>query len=254
MTTEHEQFKNECEQNAKSMAKDPNLAKTTKEWINQANAFKYSYNFEWCDRPIIQYPQDILALQELVWRVKPDLIVETGVAHGGSVVLNSSLLALLDLAEKIPRNDSKRKVIAIDIDIRTHNKTALDAHPFNDYFELIESSSTDTSVVEYVTSEAKNHDRVLVILDSNHTHEHVLQELNAYAGLVTKESYCIVFDTIIEDLPDNSFPDRPWDKGDNPKTATLEFLQTHPEFEIDEAVEDKLMISVAPSGYLKRVG
>jgi cephalosporin hydroxylase len=118
--------------------------------------------------------------------------------------------------------------------------------------ELIEGSSIDPAIIELARSHADGVERVLVSLDSNHTHEHVVAEMNAYADLVTVGSYCIVFDTVIDDLPTGSFPDRPWDVGDNPKTAVHEWLKNHPEFEIDKDIDNKLLISVAPDGYLKK--
>tara|TARA_B100000902_G_scaffold394786_1_gene451855 strand:- start:4 stop:765 length:762 start_codon:yes stop_codon:yes gene_type:complete len=250
---DYEKFKLECKWNSQQMSMDEQLLKTSMDWITRANGYKYSYNYEWCGRPIIQYPQDMMAIQEIIWRVKPDLIVETGVAHGGSVILHSSMMALLDLAENNSRESSHRKVIAIDIEIRSHNRKALEEHPFSDYFELIEASSTAESVIEYVSEEAAKSKVVLVVLDSNHTHEHVFEELEAYASLVTRDSYCVVFDTVIEHLPSDSFPDRSWGVGNNPKTAVLDYLKNHPEFEVDSAIEEKLLISVAPNGYLKRV-
>jgi cephalosporin hydroxylase len=213
---------------------------------------KYSYCFDWLERPIIQYPQDIVAFQELVSQVKPDLILETGIAHGGSLVLSASMLCLLDVMEGIDPRQSPRKVVGVDIDIRPHNRKALDEHPLRFKMELIEGSSIDPDVIQQVRSHADGVERVLVSLDSNHTHEHVLAELNAYADLVSVGSYCIVFDTVIEDLPAGSFPERPWDVGNNPKTAVHEWLRSHPEFEIDKDIDNKLLISVAPDGYLKR--
>ncbi|MCT0216850.1 cephalosporin hydroxylase family protein [Synechococcus sp. CS-1330] len=214
---------------------------------------KYSYCFDWLERPIIQYPQDIVAFQELVSLVKPNLIIETGIAHGGSLVLSASMLCLLDVMEGLDPRQSPRKVVGVDIDIRPHNRKALDEHPLRFKMELIEGSSIDPDIIEQVRSHADGVGRVLVSLDSNHTHEHVLAELNAYADLVSVGSYCIVFDTAIEDLPVGSFPDRAWDVGNNPKTAVHEWLKTHPEFEIDKDIDNKLLISVAPDGYLKRV-
>ena len=213
---------------------------------------KYSYCFDWLDRPIIQYPQDIVAFQELVSTVKPNLIIETGIAHGGSLVLSASMLCLLDVMEGLDPRQSPRKVVGVDIDIRPHNRKALDEHPLRFKIELIEGSSIAPEIIQEVRSHADGADRVLVSLDSNHTHEHVLAELNAYADLVTVGSYCIVFDTAIEDLPPGSFPDRAWDVGNNPKTAVHEWLKSHPEFEIDKDIDNKLLISVAPDGYLKR--
>ncbi len=228
--------------------------KTASDFLLQSIKDRYSYNFSWLTRPIIQYPQDIVAFQELVSQVKPDLILETGIAHGGSLVLSASLLCLLDVMEGLDPRQSPRKVVGVDIDIRPHNRKALDEHPLRFKMELIEGSSIDPGIIQQVRSHADGVERVLVSLDSNHTHEHVLAELNAYADLVSVGSYCIVFDTVVEDLPAGSFPDRPWDVGNNPKTAVHEWLKSHPEFEIDKKIDNKLLISVAPDGYWKRVG
>jgi cephalosporin hydroxylase len=227
--------------------------KTASDFLLQSIIDRYSYNFSWFNRPIIQYPQDIVAFQEVVSRVKPDLILETGIAHGGSLVLSASMLCLLDVMEGLDPRQSPRKVVGVDIDIRPHNRKALDEHPLRFKMELIEGSSIDPEIIQQVRSHADGVERVLVSLDSNHTHEHVLAELNAYADLVSVGSYCIVFDTVVEDLPAGSFPDRPWDVGNNPKTAVHEWLRTHSEFEIDKDIDTKLLISVAPDGYLKRL-
>ena len=237
-----------------------------KEIIRAADAFmvastepKYSYNFSWLGRPIIQYPQDIIAMQELIWSIRPDLIVETGIAHGGSLIMSASMLALLDMTdaikagEKLDPKASSRKVLGIDIDIRAHNRTAIEAHPMASRIQMILGSSIAQEIIDQVHAVAANYSRVLVCLDSNHTHDHVLAELEAYAPLTTVGSYCVVFDTIIEDMPAGSFPDRPWDKGNNPKTAVWEYLKIHPEFEIDPSIPHKLLITVAPDGYLRRI-
>ena len=219
----------------------------------------YSYNFTWLGRPIIQYPQDIVAMQELIWQIQPDLIIETGIAHGGSLILSASLLALLDMTEAIQTGGlwdpriSRRRVLGIDIEIRPHNRQAIEAHPLFSRIDMIQGSSIDPEVIKQVHDFAQNYQRILVCLDSNHTHEHVFAELEAYAGLVSVGSYCVVFDTIIEDLPANMYPDRPWNRGNNPKTAVWEFLQSHPEFVIDQEIPQKLLITVAPDGYLKRI-
>ena len=227
--------------------------KTATDFLLQSISDRYSYNFSWLSRPIIQYPQDIVAFQEIVSQVKPDLILETGIAHGGSLVLSASMLCLLDVMEGLEPRQSPRKVVGVDIDIRPHNRKALDEHPLRFKMDLIEGSSIDPEIIQQVRSHADGVDRVLVSLDSNHTHEHVLAELNAYADLVCVGSYCIVFDTVVEDLPAGSFPDRPWDVGNNPKTAVHEWLKSHPEFEIDKDIDNKLLISVAPDGYIHRV-
>jgi cephalosporin hydroxylase len=220
---------------------------------------KYSYNFTSLGRPIIQYPQDMVAMQELIWNVKPDLIIETGIAHGGSLIMSASMLGLLDMCEAIESGtvldpkQSKRTVLGLDIDIRQHNREAIEAHPMSSRIQMIQGSSIAPEVIEQVKAVAKNHQRVMVCLDSNHTHDHVLAELEAYAPLTSIGSYCVVFDTIVEDMPKEMFPDRPWGPGDNPKTAVWEYLKTHPDFEIDKSIDHKLLISVAPDGYLKRV-
>jgi cephalosporin hydroxylase len=220
---------------------------------------KYSYNFAWLSRPIIQYPQDIVAMQELIWSIKPDLIIETGIAHGGSLIFSASMLAMLDMCEAIEANEtfnpkvSKRKVLGIDIDIRPHNKAAVEAHPMASRIQMIQGSSIAPEIVDQVRAIASGYSRILVCLDSNHTHDHVLAELEAYAPLTSKDSYCVVFDTVVEDMPKDMFTDRPWAPGNNPKTAVWEYLKTHKEFEIDKDIQNKLLITVAPDGYLKRV-
>lgn len=246
-------FKKDCVAQIEAQGSDCELLAATSVWFSLANSRGYSYHFECLGRPLIQYPQDIVQVQELISQVAPDLVIETGIAHGGSLVLSASMLCLLDVMEGLDPRQSPRKVVGVDIDIRPHNRKALDEHPLRFKMELIEGSSINPEIIQQVRSHADGVERVLVSLDSNHTHEHVLAELNAYADLVSVGSYCIVFDTVIEDLPAGSFPDRPWDVGNNPKTAVHEWLKTHHEFEIDKAIDNKLLISVAPNGYLWRV-
>ena len=218
---------------------------------------KYSYHFSWLGRPIIQFPQDVLAVQEIIWKIKPDLIIETGIAHGGSLVLSASLLALIDLTNKkneINYQDSiPRKVVGIDIDIREHNKREIENHPLKEWIILIEGSSTSTEVSQKVGKLANNYKKILVMLDSNHTHDHVLRELEIYSKLVSPGSYLIVFDTIIENMPASYFDNRPWDVGNNPMTAVREFLKKNKNFIVDGHFDDKLIFSVAPQGYLKKI-
>ncbi|MGJ7606396.1 cephalosporin hydroxylase family protein [Variovorax sp. LT1R20] len=225
------------------------LKKDAQNLMNSSIRAGYSYNFSWMGRPVIQYPQDLVAMQEIIWRVQPDLIIETGIAHGGSLIFSAAMLEL----NAACGGPADAKVLGLDIDIRAHNRQAIEAHPMSRRISMIEGSSTAPEVVEQVRQFASGRKSVLVCLDSNHTHAHVLAELEAYAPLATVGSYCVVFDTIVEDLPKEMYPDRPWGPGDNPKTAVHEYLKTHPEFEIDRAVDHKLMISVAPDGYLKRV-
>jgi cephalosporin hydroxylase len=240
------------------MVADSSLTRAANEFLLSASRYKYTYFFDWLGRPIIQLPQDIVAVQELVWRVRPDLIIETGVAHGGSLVLSASLLALLDMSDAIasgttldPRR-SRRRVIGIDIDIRAHNRHAIETHPMASRIEMIEGSSISCDVVATVRERSKAFSTIMVFLDSNHTHDHVLAELEAYAPLVSIESYCVVFDTVVDHMPKSMFPDRPWGPDNNPKTAVHEFLRTHAEFQIDADIHNKLLITVAPDGYLKR--
>jgi cephalosporin hydroxylase len=220
---------------------------------------KYSYNFSWLGRPIIQYPQDMVAMQEIIWKVKPDLIIETGIAHGGSLILSASMLAQLDLEDAIKAGkeinpaESKRKVLAIDIDIREHNRFAIEEHCMSSRIEMIQGSSIDLNIAKQVQDFAKDYSNVLVFLDSNHTHDHVLSELELYAPLTSVGSYCVVFDTIVEDMPEDMYPDRDWGPGNNPKTAVWEYLNLHSEFQVDKALENKILISVAPDGYLQRI-
>ena len=199
-------------------------------------------HFTWFGRPIIQLPDDIVALQELILSVQPDLIVETGVAHGGSLALSASMLELLGRGE----------AVGIDVEIRPHNRRASGA-PLARRMILIEGSSTDDRVVAQVRALAAQRRTVMVILDSNHTHAHVLRELQLYSPLVTSGSYIVVLDTAIEDLPDGSFPDRPWGRGTNPKTAVREFLTSTDRFAIDRDLEASSSLTVAPDGYLKCV-
>jgi len=255
-----QQFQVEREQRLQAFAQDVEFQRLSRSWLQASMERMYVYNFDWMGRPIIQYPQDMVAIQELVWRVRPDLIIETGVAHGGSLVLSASLLALLDMSEAIERGglwdprESRRKVIGIDIDIRAHNRKAIEAHPMASRIALVQGSSVDAATVDEVRRLAQGHQRVMVLLDSMHTHAHVLQELDAYAPLVSVDSYCVVFDTFVEDMPPRFFSDRPWDVGNNPKTAVQQWLQEHPEFEIDHGMQDKLQVTVAPSGFLRRMG
>lgn len=249
----------EVAENTRALREDRALWTDTVEWIARASSHRYTYNFNWLGRPIIQFPQDIVAVQELVWKVRPDLIIETGIAHGGSLILSASLLALLDMCDAIdcgesfdPRQ-SARRVVGVDIDIRAHNRIAIEAHPLASRIEMIEGSSIARDTIAAVRERARAFAKVMVLLDSNHTHDHVLAELEAYAPLVTPGSYCVVFDTIVEDMPKSMFPDRPWGPGNNPKTAVHTFLSGHPEFAIDADIPNKLLITVAPDGYLKRL-
>lgn len=235
---------------------DAEWQRISKHWMEHAFSNKYMYNFDALGRPIIQTPIDMIAMQEIIWNVRPDLIIETGIAHGGSLIYSASMLALLDICDAIEDgksfnpSESKRKVIGVDIDIRNHNRLAIEAHPMSSRIQMIEGSSVAPETVEYVKHATEGYNRILVCLDSNHTHDHVFAELEIYAPMTSVGSYCVVYDTIVEDLPPNMFPNRPWGPGNNPKTAVWEYLDSHPEFIIDKNIQNKLMVTVAPDGYL----
>jgi cephalosporin hydroxylase len=234
----------EVQENISGLREDGRVRQATLDWIDAIAPHKYTYNFTWMGRPVIQFPQDLVALQEIIFNTRPDLIIETGIAHGGSLIFHASMLELLG---------GDGRVLGVDIDIRAHNREAIETHPMYSRIDMIQGSAIDDAIAAQVSKAAGKAERVMVILDSNHTHAHVLRELELYAPLVTKECYLVVFDTLIEDMPAGSFPDRPWDKGDNPRTAVDAFLQTAGRFEVDLAIDAKLQISVAPSGYLKCV-
>ena len=237
-----EKFKQENNERIASYANNEELKSAANNFNAVSNKEMYSYHFSWMGRPIIQYPQDMVAMQELIWDIKPDLIIETGIAHGGSLIFYASLMELIGHGE----------IVGIDIDIRDHNREAIESHRMFKRIELIQGPSTDQGIVDQVAALAKGKERIMVCLDSNHTHEHVLKELELYAPFTTTGSYCVVFDTIIEDMPKGMY-DRNWDVGDNPKTAVFEYLKSNSDFEIDKAIDNKLLISVCPDGYLKKV-
>ena len=239
-----ERFEQEKHEYITQLGESASLRQASRNWIREVSQLKYSYHFTWLGRPIIQFPQDIVAVQEIIWRVRPDLIIETGIAHGGSLVFHASMLELAG---------GDGQVLGIDVDIRAHNRVEIEKHSVANRIILIEGSSTDDAVAQQVRELALSKQRVMLLLDSNHTHEHVLRELRLYSPLVTAGSYAVVFDTIIEDMPDGFSRDRAWGKGNNPRTAVREFLKTNDRFVIDKEIQDKLLITVAPDGYLKCV-
>lgn len=242
---EVEKFENEKLDSIRKIGQADDLKKMGLEFVVKTAPYKYTYNFSWMGRPIIALPQDMIAMQEIIWNVQPDLIIETGVAHGGSIVYYASLLELIG---------KDGIVVGIDIDIRKHNRQLIEAHPMSKRIRLIEGSSISLEVLKKVKEIAVEKKTILICLDSNHTHDHVLQELNLYGPLTSIGSYCVVFDTIVEDMPeDYDWGQRTWGKGNNPKTALREFLKTHDDFKIDQEIHNKLLISVAPDGYLKKI-
>ena len=263
-------FQNECNARIEANGLSQDLAKARDAFLHETIRARYSYNFSWLGRPIIQYPQDVLAVQEIIWRVRPDLVIETGVAHGGSLILSASMLAMLDYADAVAAGipldpkATRRRVLGIDIDIRPHNRAAISEHALAHRIDLIEGSSVAQDVIARVRQMAAGHQRVLVLLDSNHTHDHVLAELEAYAPMTSVGSYCIVFDTVVEVLPSGATGPRPWEPGNNPMTAVRAYLArlqsktgsaadgAQPEFEVDRSIDNQLLLSVAPEGYLRR--
>lgn len=244
----NEAFRSDCDQRVASYGSGA-IAEAGCEFMRASVEQKYSYNFTWLGRPIIQYPQDMIAMQQLIWSIQPDLIIETGIAHGGSLIFSAAMLEL----NAACGGNADAKVLGIDIDIREHNRLAILAHPLTKRIEMIQGSSVAPEIVERVKRHAEGKGRVMVCLDSNHTHEHVLAELNAYAELTTVDSYCVVFDTIVEDLSAELCPDRSWGPGNSPKSAVKEYLASHTNFEIDHTIDRQLIISVAPEGYLHRI-
>lgn len=241
---EIEKFKLEVLKNIKNNENDESFKNLALEWVVQSELKRYVRNFSWLGRPIMQMPQDIIGFQEIIWQVKPDLIIETGIAHGGSLIFSASMLELIG---------GDGKVLGIDIDIRQHNRREIENHRMFKRIEMIEGSSVSEETAELVRAVAANYKNILIILDSNHTHEHVKKELELYSPLVSVGSYLIVSDTFVEDMPRGSFPDRPWEVGDNPKTAVKEFLLENDSFEIDKIIENKLLITSNPDGFLKRI-
>ena len=216
----------------------------SQQWFKKATDLKYSYNFDWLGLPIIQFPQDVMAFQEIIWKTKPEFIIETGIARGGSLILSASMLHLLN---------QNGKVIGIDIDIRPHNREAIANHPLAFRIDMIEASSIDVQTIEQVTAKIPQNARTMVILDSNHTHEHVLQELKLYSKFVSKDCYLVVMDTCINEMPKDYYANRPWNQGNNPATAVKEFLLDAQEFIIDESIQNKLLVTSARNGFLRRV-
>jgi cephalosporin hydroxylase len=236
-------FERDVADNIHRQGEDADVQALSRVWMRETVPYKYSYNFSWLGRPIIQYPQDIIALQEIVWRTRPELIIETGIAHGGSLIFFASMLELIG---------GEASVLGIDIDIRAHNRAAIEAHPMARRIAMIEGSSIGPDVAAAVAKQAAGK-RTMVVLDSNHTKDHVAAELKAYAPLVSKGCYLVVLDTIVEDMPASFFADRPWGPGNSPKSAVKEFLAGDDRFVVDRAIDNKLLISVGPEGYLLRV-
>lgn len=220
-------------------SKDENFQQASTSWLQKAVDSKYSYQFEWLGVPIIQFPTDLIVFQEIVWRTKPDLIIETGVARGGSINYWASLQSICDI---------NGHVLGVDIEIRDHTIRAIEGSKFKDSITLIQGDSTDIQTFEKISQIANQYRRVMVVLDSNHTHEHVYRELELYANLVSEGCYLLVLDTVIDDLRID--PNREWGPGKSPKSAVLNFMNANPLiFEADRTIEEKAVFTVAPSGF-----
>lgn len=268
---EIENFRARVARNIRNIGADADFLGMSNIWIRESIRHEYAQNFTWLGRPVIQVPQDQYAIQELIWACRPDLVIETGVAHGGSLILSASLLAMLDYCDAVAAGAvldpkaSRRKVVGVDIDIRAHNRAAIEAHPLAHKISLIQGSSVDEAVFAQVKALAQGHERIMIFLDSNHTHDHVLAELELYAPLTSKGSYCVVWDTGVEDLPDEMCANRPWGKGNNPRTAVWEYERLLAEegrtaadgealkFERDKTIEHKIVITASIDGFLRRI-
>lgn len=238
-----ESYKEECRNRVEAQGNNEAVWAAGKAFTEATIRSGYSYNFSWMGRPIIQYPQDMIAMQEIIWEIKPDLIIETGIAHGGSLIYYASILELI----------GKGEVLGIDIDIREHNRIEIEKHPMFKRITMIQGSAISENVIEEIKPHTEGKKVVMVCLDSNHTHAHVLKELELYSPFVTPGSYLVAFDTVVEDLPADLYADRSWSVGDNPKTAVNEFLSSNSDFVISSEIDNKLLVSVAPGGYLKRI-
>lgn len=244
MKDELERFQQEVRDNIAGLGADEELKRLSAAWFNRSHARRYTYNFSWMGVPIIQVPQDIMAMQEIIWRVKPDLIIETGVARGGSLIFYASMMELLG---------NGGKVVGVEVDLRPHNRAALEDHPMWRHIEVLDGSSVDPATAAAAAQLASDASTVLVSLDSNHTEAHVLAELELYSPLVTLGSYLVVFDTVVEDMPAEFVNGRPWGPGDNPKTAVRKFLGGTDDFVVDREIDAQLQLSMAPEGYLRRI-
>ncbi len=238
------QFQQERAADIADMSQDEQLKKMSLEWMIKADKYKYTYNFSWLGRPIIKFPNDIVFMQEIIWEVKPDLIIETGIAHGGSIIFSASMLELLG---------GDGQVVAVDIDIRQHNRREIEMHPMYKRIIMLEGDSTSSAIVNQIQEIAQKKSKVMVFLDSLHTHGHVLKELELYSPIVSVGSYLVLPDTFIEFFPKGYYVDRPWDVGNNPMTALREFMAKNDNFIIDREKADKLMITEAFDGYLKKI-
>lgn len=244
MTDDRDEFQTQSRSKALAMGADPEIQRLDRELTIVSDEHDYSYMWNWLGLPIIQMPADIVVTQEIIWQNRPQVIIETGVARGGSVVLHASMLQLI----------GEGQVVAVDIDIRPHNRAAVEEHPLAYRVTLIEGSSVEADVLDQLEAAIGDAERVMVVLDSNHTHEHVLAEIELYTRFVTPGQFMIVADTLVEDLPYQEHRPRPWGPGDNPKTAVDQYLKENPGvYEVDEVVNSKLLLTSSRGGYLRKL-
>lgn len=238
------EFERQKREDAAAMGQDDALWQQSLQWMVAAAKYHYTYGFTWLGHPIIQLPADIVLLQEIVWGLKPEVIIETGVARGGSLIFYASLLKLIG---------REGRVVGVDIDIRAHNRAAIEADPLAAAIRLVQGSSIAGETVARVRELAEGRSRALVVLDSNHTHDHVMRELELYSPLVKKGGFLVVFDTSVEDAPAGFCRDRPWGKGNNPRTAVQAFIRNNARFVVDATFHNRAQITSARGGYLRCV-
>lgn len=235
-------FQKRVDKNIKLMSLDDELRRKSVDWMIHADKYKYTYNYRWMGIPIIKFPNDIVALQEIIWRVKPDIIIETGIAHGGSIIFSATMMELIG---------NQGLVIGVDIDIRKHNRVEIEKSKFFKSIKMIEGSSISQRTIKKIKSFIKKDSKVMVFLDSNHTYMHVKKEIDLYSKLVTKNSYLVVEDSFPEFFPKKHF--KKVDVGNNPMIAIREFLRKNKKFKIDKKLNNKLSITETFDGYLKKI-
>jgi len=242
MTFSRSELESDKAEFLKLQNQDEELSRMGLDFVIRSDRYGYAYQWTWCDLPIVQLPQDIVATQEIIFRCKPTVIIETGVAWGGGIALYGTLMDVY----------GGRRIIGVDLNLAPSVVESVTKVGLKTEVTLIKGSSTSVDIIAQVSSMIREDDRVMVILDSNHTHEHVLDELRTYAPMVSLGQYCIVSDTIVENIPEQSHRPRPWGHGNNPMTAVRQFLSELDGFRPDEDIDRKLVMSFNPSGYLER--
>jgi cephalosporin hydroxylase len=241
---DRKEFEDEKSRQSRAMGRDVDVFQQSLKLITALDAYGYSYLWSWMGVPIIQMPADVMATQEVIWATKPDIIIETGVARGGSVLFMASLLEII----------GKGKVIGVDIDIRAHNREAIETHPMSKRVVLLEGGSVDEVTLARVRAEIPDGASVMVVLDSDHSRQHVLAECRAYGPMVTPGCYMVVADTVVGHVTEENAPrkrSKVWFKGDEPLSALQDYMSETNRFEVDEALNGKLVMSSSPGGYVR---